>query len=194
MSWFKNRERHSLASRGIKTNRPRIKLISEQDQIKSRYVLLPEILYHGTSVENAEKILKEGFKVRTPKDQNWKSGEVTKDYGFYDDTFYNVSLAKKEKDAIFFTVAQFGHTLENGRYKAKTQVIFEIDSSKLEPQRLVARDLFNTKGGEIKHIGPISSSAIKRIHIRQFQDVGKTFKIEDHYYNPHDSIPWETLK
>lgn len=120
-----------------------------------KQVKVPEILYHGTSIRNLPRVASEGLQV------GMRPTSVTEEFEHIDDTMGNVSLARKEKDAIFFSLASAGI--------GGDQAILRIDTSKIPAgSHIFVRDLFDNPKGEFKVFGNIPPEAIKEVMVRRF--------------------------
>jgi hypothetical protein len=118
-------------------------------------VKVPEILYHGTSIRNLPRVASEGLQV------GMRPTSVTEEFEHVDDTMGNVSLARKEKDAVFFSLASAGI--------GGDQAILRIDTSKIPAgSHIFVRDLFDNPKGEFKVFGNIPPEAIKEVMLRKF--------------------------
>ena len=91
-----------------------------------------------------------------------------------EDCIGNVSLAVKEKDAIFFAVAS-SDDFEGD------QAIFHIDTRKIRKERCVKRKLFG--GSEFKCFDDIPPEALTGVHIRRFVRKNGKLRAVDEWKN-----------
>ena len=178
VGWRREPARHSLAARGVKTARPKpvfTAMARDPDTDQLKPVSVPPILYHGTPLENLDRVLEEGIRVGT--DPNPSTIEM----GHEDDTWSNVSMANKLGDAIFFVVAA---NMSRGNIRGG-QAIFEVDMTSLPDNPCGRRPLFSKPGHyEFKYYTQtaIPPSAIKRIYVRKF-DGSDVF---ERWYTPEE--------
>lgn len=128
-------------------------------------------LYHGTSLEKLPLICKAGLKVGSYESCNI----YVKERGFLEDCIGNISLAVSEKDAVFFAAVACHPHMKKGE-PFPTQAIIRIDSSKLDPYRMVKRDLFDKKDREVKYFKDIPLEAIESILLREFRKGGNVLE------------------
>ena len=161
-----------------------------------RYSELPprskhfDTLYHGSIIENAAAICKDGIKAGTLD----RIGQISKEDPIIgderiDDCIGTVSMSRNQKGAIFFACAWL--PMNKIATEDHGQIIFEIDPSKLDKNKMFFRDMFGKKNAEVKYIGDIPPDAIKRVYIRKFTWVGEGKKKDmhvDEYYRNCDQI------
>lgn len=145
---------------------------------------LPRYLYHGTECKNVRSICEKGLHVGTYKTCNPYTEETGLGQSFVEDCIGNVSMATKENDAIFFIVA-------NRKTKEEWQApqcIFQIDTTRLDEDKLFFRDLMSTKLGEAKYFDDVPMKAITSFKVRSFDKdkKGKTIVVEKEHYCPYD--------
>lgn len=126
----------------------------------------PEFLYHGTDCKNVHSICEEGIRPGTYETCNPYTVKTSTGQSFRDDCLDNVSMAKKESDAIFFIVAN----RDTREEMFQPQCIFKIWTNDLPKERLFYRDLFGKKNGEAKLFGRmgVPPEAIAGYHKREF--------------------------
>ncbi len=135
-----------------------------------------DTLYHGTIIENAAKICKEGIKkgsIDRVGDISWN--DPLDPDGRVADCLNMVSMSKNQKDAIFFACAW--------RRKPKNergQAIFEVDASKLDKNKMYFRKMFGKEWAEVKYLDDIPPDAIKRVFLREF-DWSDDLKVKEEY-------------
>ena len=136
-----------------------------------RYQELPprskhfDVLYHGTPLENAKNICKQGIKRGTYERMGNVSLEDPLGVDRVSDCVGSVSLSKDLKSSIFFAAAwRDASTIKN----SPGQAIFEIDASKLNKNFMLFRNMFNRPWSEVKYFKDIPPSAIIRIFVRKF--------------------------
>jgi hypothetical protein len=140
---------------------------------------LPEFLYHGTDCKNVESICDRGILPGNWKTCNPYTKKTTLGQSFVQDCLGNVSMAKKERDAIFFVVAN----RETREEHLLPQCIFKIRTSMLPQERLMFRDLFSTKNGEAKLVGNriVQPEAIEGYKMRTFSEGKKGLKVTEEF-------------
>jgi hypothetical protein len=131
--------------------------------------------YHGTTSERLKKILKEGLK-RGSEISNLSEHFIAT----HPATFESISLAKREKDAIFFTIG--GITKEH----IPTQAILKIDIDKLDRGQMKFYPLFDKRESELMYFGDIPTDAIEEVFIRKFEWKDKKLKVEEKRYSKRD--------
>jgi len=136
-----------------------------------------DTLYHGTPLENAINICKHGIKRGTYQRMGNVSLEDPLGVDRVSDCVGSVSLSKDLKSSIFFAAAwRDASTIKN----SPGQAIFEIDASKLDKNKMFFRNMFGKPWAEVKYIGDIPPSAIKRIFVRKF-DWKDGLNVEEKY-------------
>ena len=126
--------------------------------------------YHGTTIEKAKKIIKEGLKVGKPVSY------VTQTQGFASPlTSLPVSLAKREKDAVFFASGS-EHFIKE---KIPTQAILKIDISRLKKDLMEYSEMFERKNAELRYFDDIPPEAIKEVLLRKFTLVNNKLKVDE---------------
>ena len=133
-----------------------------------------DTLHHGTIIENAALICKEGIKRGTYD----RIGAITKKDPMGVDRTNEcigiVSLSKHRKDAIFFACGW----REDPRCPG--QAIFEVDASKLNKDRMMFSNMFGKPWAEVNYFEDVPPEAIKRVFLRKFNwDDG--LEVEEEY-------------
>ena len=131
--------------------------------------------YHGTTSERLKKILEQGLK---------RGSEISKTTEHFLEThppmFESISLAKREKDAIFFTTG--GITKE----RIPTQAILKIDIDKLDKGQMRVYPLFDKRESELMYFGDIPTDAIEEVFIRKFLWKDKKLEVKEKRYSKRD--------
>ena len=153
------------------------------------FSLLARYWYHGTTEDKINLILKEGLKRGMPY------SDVTKECGFapfggvpFEEMHKTmeslvpmpVSLAKREKDAIFFACI---HRREG---RIPTQIILKIDICKLNPKKVEIAPLFEKKDSELRYYDTISPNAIDEVFVRKFVEEGRKLSVIENRVKPQD--------
>lgn len=134
--------------------------------------------YHGTRLENATTIMRDGIKRTTY--------ETVQEYTIKDehaaDAIGNVSMARYETDAILFTAMGWIERAEKGvaGQIPESQAIFEVNPHYLDRDKMFFRDLFGRPYGELKYFDDIPPEAIMGVKVRKFyrDEKGKLKEIE----------------
>jgi len=135
----------------------------------------PEFLYHGTDCKNIESICENGLHMGRYETCNPYSVKTALGQSFTEDCIGNVSMATKEKDAIFFIVVN-RNTEEEHRLP---QCILKIRTSLLPHDKLFFRDLMSTKMGEAKLFSDVSPMAIDSYKMREFEEKKGHLKVKE---------------
>jgi hypothetical protein len=128
---------------------------------------LPPYLYHGTLAKNMSGICKEGILKGTAE----RCSAFSKSDGFVEDCIGNVSMAKDKKHALYFATIQSYGAFSEKRFP--TQAIFQIDTSRLDPDLFIVRDMYGKKNAEYKYVGDVPNTAVASVELRKFMKDSK---------------------
>lgn len=121
---------------------------------------VPKKLYLGTSPKNASSICRYGLLVGTVA----TCSPLSERKGFDWDCIGNVSLAVDKKDAILF--ASSSQPRNPG--EVPSQLIVEIDTDKLQKEKMVPRSLFGKRNKGVKYYDNVPKDAISKLILREF--------------------------
>jgi hypothetical protein len=133
-----------------------------------------DIFYHGTIIENAAKICKEGLKRGTPERMGYVSREDPLGVDRFDDCVRIVNFSRNRKDAIFFACAW--REMKRGE---PGQAIFEVDANKLDKNMMLFRNMFGKPWAEVKYFLDVPPDAIKNVFIRKFDWIDDDLKVTE---------------
>lgn len=138
-----------------------------------------KVLYHGTRIENAAAICKEGILRGTYERLSPLSKEdpIEGDRRIKDCVGY-VNMAKHQKHAVFFAC---GAVPRDQIRNDHGQAIFEIDPKKLNKALMYFTDMFGDKYEEVTYLRDVPAEAIKRVWLRKFIWNGDDMKVEESY-------------
>jgi hypothetical protein len=178
------RDRWSRALKTIYENENSLRHMNRLDKIhpNTRKTILNKPLYHGTDIKNLLSICEKGLLRGTAESVGYISAHdplIGSDRIF--DCIGNVSMSREQKDAIFFACGYGKNPKES-----KGQVIFEVDTRKLNIEDLYLRDCFGKKNCEAKYLSDIPKEAINRVFIRKF-DWTNGLKVDEKYMTLDDA-------
>lgn len=138
-----------------------------------------DTLYHGTRIENAAAICKEGIKRGTLE----RVGHISKHDPLVGDERVKdcigyVNMSKNQKSAIFFAC---GWGAPDQLRNDHGQAIFEINSKKLEKAHMFFTDMFGAKYAEVTYLRDVPPEAIKRVYLRKFTWTDDDMHVDEKY-------------
>jgi hypothetical protein len=135
-------------------------------------------LYHGTRIENAASICKEGIKRGTPDRVGYISKNDPLGADRVKDCIGYVNMSKNQKSAIFFAC---GWLPPDQLRNDHGQAIFEIDPKKLEKSLMYFTDMFGDRYAEVTYLKDVQPEAIKRVYLRKFTWKDGDMGVEENY-------------
>jgi hypothetical protein len=169
------RERDEQMWRGNPGER---RVITKEDMRKR--AKLPKLLYHGTSIQNMHKVLREGLLVHQPQ------SAYTVESQHQEDTNLNVSLANTVQDAVFFSLGAAGWGAD--------QAIIEFDTTDMPEEKypaILRRPLFGKTGRfEYKFytMKGIPPERISRVLIRSFEKPAGRLEVVEKWYTREEAL------
>lgn len=155
-----------------------MRVITKQDMRKQ--AKLPKLLYHGTSIQNMHKVLKEGLLVHQPHTPYTVESEHE------EDTNLNVSLANTVQDAVFFSLGAAGWGAD--------QAIIEFDTTKMTEEEypaILRRPLFGKTGRfeyKVYTMRGIPPEHISRVLIRSFEKPAGHLEVTERWYTREEAL------
>ena len=169
------RERDEQMWRGNPGER---RVVTKEDMRKRAE--LPKLLYHGTSIQNMHKVLREGLLVHQPQ------SAYTVESQHEEDTNLNVSLANTVQDAVFFSLGSAGWGAD--------QAIIEFDTTKMTEEEypaILRRPLFGKTGRfeyKVYTMRGIPPEHISRVLIRSFSKPGGRLEVTEKWYTREEAL------
>ena len=154
------------------------RVITKEDMRKR--AKLPKLLYHGTSIQNMHKVLREGLLVHQPQ------SAYTVESQHQEDTNLNVSLANTVQDAVFFSLGAAGWGAD--------QAIIEFDTTDMPEEKypaILRRPLFGKTGRfEYKFytMKGIPPERISRVLIRSFEKPAGRLEVVEKWYTREEAL------
>jgi len=169
------RERDEAMWRG---NPEKRRVVTKEDMRKR--AKLPKLLYHGTSIQNMHKVLREGLLVHQPQ------SAYTVESEHQEDTNLNVSLANTIQDAVFFSLGAAGWGAD--------QAIIEFDTTNMTEEQypaILRRPLFGKTGRfeyKVYTMRGIPPEHISRVLIRSFGKPAGHLEVTEKWYTREEAL------